>query len=234
MRLIFDTRIANAYFTAPPHTSLPSAASWSQQELRAGDETYFSGGDIECAFYRMEVPKPAQEFMTLPPVRAKFVCPHLCLDGVEIPPDSFVTPQLRVLPMGWSWALWICQMVHEHIGRSVGQQDCDQVTDKAIPRPLTHNDSRHGKYVDYFLSLSHDPAESARSASSLREGLEGIGLSCHEQEEASLHITFAGLDFDGTRNTVRVSRRRTWRLRLAIEFVLSQQQLSGAQLEALV
>ena len=136
--------------------------------------------------------------------------------------------------MGWSWALWICQMLHEQIGRTAGQDDCDQIADYTIPRPLTTRDSRQGKYVDNFLTMSHDPQASALSASALRAGLENAGLSCHEQEEASLQVTFACLDFDGVRNSCRVSRRRGWRLRLAIDHVLGLQHISGAQLEALI
>ena len=34
------------------------------------------------------------------------------------------------------------------------------------------------------------------------------------------HATFVGLDFNGDEARVRVSVRRTWRLRLAIDFVL--------------
>ena len=41
LRLIFDTRIANAYFRDPPHTALPSAGAWAQQELLPGQQTYF-------------------------------------------------------------------------------------------------------------------------------------------------------------------------------------------------
>ena len=102
MRLIFDTRIANAYFTEPPHTALPSTGARAQQELLPNQQTHFSGGDIECAFYRMEVPSEACRFMTLPPVRRKFVCSDLCIDGRAVAPDVFVSPRLRVLPMGWS------------------------------------------------------------------------------------------------------------------------------------
>jgi hypothetical protein len=167
----------------------------------------------------MEVPEDARPFMTLPAVRRKFVCSSLCIDGQMISGDVFLTPRLRVLPMGWSWALWFCQSVHEHIGRSVGHADSDQASDKTIPHPLSTHDTRHGKYVDNFLSMSHDPSSSAIGASSLRTALENSGLSCHEEEESALHTTFAGLDFDGQRNAVRVSLRRSWRLRIALVFL---------------
>ena len=89
----------------------------------------------------MDVPDDARPFMTMPAVGRKFVCSNMCIDGQMISGDSFLTARLRVLPMGWSWALWCCQSVHEHIGRSVGHADSDQASDKTIPHPLSTHDS---------------------------------------------------------------------------------------------
>ena len=81
MRLILDNCAANAFlFREPPHTALPSAASWSSQSLRQGEEACFAGGDIKCAFCRMQVPPVAQEFMTLPFMRAKFLASPVSVD----------------------------------------------------------------------------------------------------------------------------------------------------------
>ena len=46
IRLIFDTRICNCYFQAPPHVALPTAAALTGLEARAGETLYFSSGDI--------------------------------------------------------------------------------------------------------------------------------------------------------------------------------------------
>ena len=47
-------------------------------------------------------------------------------------------------------------------------------------------------------------------------------------------MTFAGLEFDGRTAQVRVGRRRTWRLRLALDHILAVGVISGKELEALV
>ena len=119
--------------------------------------------------------------------------------------------------------------MHERIGRSVGHADCDDHPSSTYIQRFTP-----WKYVDNCMSMSHNPSSSAVGATALRSALENVGLSCHEAQESALHSTFAGLDFCGRRNTVRASLRRGWRLRFALDVVLSQAQLSGAQLEALL
>eukprot|EP00959_Pyramimonas_sp_CCMP1952_P099995 2090656-Pyramimonas_sp.AAC.1 len=56
LRLIFDTRTANAYFTDPPATTLPSAAAFSNLEAPGG-KVVVAAGDIDNAFYRLLMPE---------------------------------------------------------------------------------------------------------------------------------------------------------------------------------
>ena len=50
LRLIFDTRVANAYFMDPPHTALPSAGAWAQQELLPEQQTDFPAATSSALF----------------------------------------------------------------------------------------------------------------------------------------------------------------------------------------
>ncbi|CAK0887846.1 unnamed protein product, partial [Prorocentrum cordatum] len=56
LRLIFDTRTANANFTDPPATALPSAAAFAGLEAPGG-RVVVAAGDIDSAFYRMLMPE---------------------------------------------------------------------------------------------------------------------------------------------------------------------------------
>ena len=132
-----------------PHTDLPSASTWAQQEVLSGDDLYFSGGDISSAFYRLKAPEQVAKYLTLPRIRAKFVNIS-SIDGHAVQPDQFLVPELTVLPMGRTWSLWLCQMVIEELGRQTRQTDEDMIADQNIARPMKTHDVRHGKYVDNF------------------------------------------------------------------------------------
>ena len=98
-RIIFDTRIINTDFIEPAHTSLPSAAAWSQLQLTPGAQFHMAQLDVENAFYRIRVPPDADHFFILPPVLIK----HLRAEGAAIPEQlalcATASPSLLVLPM---------------------------------------------------------------------------------------------------------------------------------------
>ena len=232
LRLVLDTRLANCHFgPPPPHSQLPTAAALASIEARDGEEFYMAGGDIECAFYRMSIPKQAERFMTLPSIKAKYMNISE-LHGTNVDPETLITPRLLVLPMGWSWSLWLCQSVHERAGELGGLSDSTPILDKKTPVPLDSHDSQHAIYVDNFLVLGHDPHVVQSVANSHSNYLTDVtGLVVHENVDACCSSTFAGLDIDGRRRSIRVGIRRTWRLRLAFDHILCMQAISGAQFE---
>ncbi|CAK0788308.1 unnamed protein product, partial [Prorocentrum cordatum] len=106
LRLIFDTRTANAYFTDPPATTLPSAAAFSKLEAPGG-KVVVAAGDIDDAFYRLLMPEGLCRYFRLPPIDRR----HLEARGIAGLPDATrVQACLVVLPMGFSWALHLCQL----------------------------------------------------------------------------------------------------------------------------
>lgn len=194
---------------------------------------YFSGGDIDNAFYRFEAPENAKPFFTLPSIRAKLVGVSK-VAGCSIDPSVEITPVLNVLPMGWSWSLWCCQKAHEGAGVAVEQCDNDLICDRNPNSPLTQRNFKHAKYVDNFLVASHDPELCAFEANKLESKLGSHGFLVHELLGPRTQATFAGIDFDGVAHTAKISPNRVWKLRLAIDHVLSCRYLSPESLEAIV
>ncbi|CAK0911882.1 unnamed protein product, partial [Prorocentrum cordatum] len=83
LRLIFDTRTANAYFTGPPATALPSAAAFSNLEAPGG-KVVVAAGDIDNAFYRLLMPEGLCSYFRLPPIDRR----HLEARGITGLPDA--------------------------------------------------------------------------------------------------------------------------------------------------
>lgn len=232
--MIPDIRVANCFFRKPSHTSLPTTAALSSLECNNPDELYFSGGDIECAFYWLSVPSCARRFLTLPKVKAKFVNVE-SIDGMSISPNTYLTPQLEVLPMGWSWSLFLCQRVHEVVAGKSGFDSSSAILDRHVPKPSGSHDVQHAEYVDNFLIAGHNPATVGERSNSHSNTLDTNQLLCHDFFGPTTTCTFVGLEFDGVAHTVRVGSHRAWRLRLALDFVLDHmKEISGAQLEVII
>ena len=142
-------------FHDSPKVRLPTSAAFASVECR-NETLYFSGGDIDNVFYRVAAPKNTRPYFTLPRIRAKHIgCP--VIGGIRTKADEWVTPRLRVLPMGWSWSLWFCQSLVEQVGRVSGQSDIDKIADRTSHPQLLPQTVEHAKYVDNFISLGHDP-----------------------------------------------------------------------------
>ena len=59
--------------------------------------------------------------------------------------------------MGWSWALWIAQAVHEEKARLAGLTVEGRIRDRAPTPPLCTRDTIHALYVDNYMVCGHDP-----------------------------------------------------------------------------
>ena len=234
-RIIFDTRLANCDFEPPPSTHLPSASAFSKMETSECDVVWYSVGDVENAFYAISVPPELGACFRLPPIRAGLVGRPV-IGGSRPGAAASLTPILTVLPMGWSWALHLCQLVTEE-GLSRGGLSADVlVKDRAAPQPLGPSRPLGAAgYVDNFLVQGAPRDRVTAAGRRVTAGLEEQGFSVHEDTAEAVDRTdFVGLAFDGRARAVRVSTRRMWWVRLAIEELLSQGRCSGDMLEVIL
>ena len=98
IRIIFDTRIANCFFKAPPKTRLPTAAAWSAVEAPASG-AFVATADLECAFYHMKLPSGMEEYFSLPAIDSTFLL-EAGLADLPFGPGVMVAARVLVLPMG--------------------------------------------------------------------------------------------------------------------------------------
>ena len=156
MRLIFDTRVANTNFVDPPATQLPTASAFSRVE--APDGMYFAQGDPKNAFYCIEVDAGLSEYFSPKPVRAASVGVTE-LNGVPLSGHELLLPCLRVLPMGWNWAMHLCQCVTEEATRRAGVPLERLIADRVPSRPLVAGEAPLvAGYVDKYASFGAEAA----------------------------------------------------------------------------
>ncbi|CAK0804096.1 unnamed protein product, partial [Prorocentrum cordatum] len=230
LRLIFDTRTANAYFADPPATALPSAAAFANLEAPGG-RVVVAAGDVDNAFYRLKLPDGLCDYFRLPPIARR----HLEARGVAgLPPTERVQACLVVLPMGFSWALHMCQLaLRAGIERA------------GVPRQLVIEDGLPGVvirpegqaavagYVDNYVAVSSVEAEAGRALASVTAELEGVGLRVHTPEQAADSCSFLGMELRRGR-WLTINGRTAWRLRYAIEELLRRGRASGHLVRILV
>ena len=123
LRMVLDARQANEYHRAPPHTSLASVNTLTA--LDSGDDyrpehitpdlEFYSGPvDLRGGFYQFMNKDLALWFtINLPGLTAAemgitTVYDELTGRGRDADPDEFVWAAFQGMPMGWTWALWVC------------------------------------------------------------------------------------------------------------------------------
>ena len=114
LRLIFDTRASNFYFEDMPFTQLGSPEALSEMVLEPGGALHIYDGDVEVCFYRYELEPPLRRFFGLPPCQDKFLPPRLRAAAAAAGIDS-PRFRVRVVPMGWSWAVHLIQAAHMEV-----------------------------------------------------------------------------------------------------------------------
>ena len=232
-RLIIDARGSNSHFTDPKSPDLPTGASLSRLWLEDSSTHLFcSSADLKDAFYTLELPPPLRSLFTLDPVRARDLNVK-DLGGVKTRPDMWLYPRLKVVPMGWSHAVNICQdVVRQLVLNSPGIRPSMLVSDSK-PFPDV-KESSILIYVDNVIVLNTCQEKSRVQMRGIAATLRNSGLVVHDEHYGEDYLEALGWEIHCSHGVVRPKRRRAWRLQLALEHALDRQVLSGKQLARLV
>lgn len=88
--------------------------------------------------------------------------------------------------------------------------------------------------MDNYAVFGHDSAEVTRAGRSIAAQLNSQKLPTHEEVGAQEGGTFVGLRFGARPAVVSVKSERIWKLRAAIEGAISQNSLSGSEMDILL
>ena len=227
-RLVIDCRLANLYFRAAKHVNLPTASSFARIEVEVDETLFISQFDLSCAFYQMLLPEFLRPYFCLEPVKASAVGVSM-IGGSYVSPDELIFPQMKVMPMGFSHALYFCQRIFENIVRT------------AIPlAPLIHDSSpvpplergAAAVYVDNFASMSTDPAVARDNCARVVAETHARGLTTHEHDDGAA-CDLLGVSFcEG--NLIVPKGGRRWVLYFAITHALTRNRLTSRELNVIV
>lgn len=222
LRMVIDCRRSNCWFREPDRTRLCTAEALSRIELDEGSVLHVSTADLKDAFYHFQLPGSLRRFFGMRPLIINSE------NGVAwgSKKGRRVYPRLKVLPMGWSHALFWCQSIHQRIVAEAGADIDSCLEDKSI---VPDGSCMHLEYVDNFVVLGTDQARVEELSERGVKALRSKGLVVHEEESSTDRIKVLGWEFHGTR--LRPLSHRVWRVRLALEHLCRIGRISGKQLE---
>ena len=123
IRLVWDCRVSNTHFRPPPPLELGAAEAVQRLTLDASDTLYIAQADVQNCFYQIKLPDwmvPYFTWSSCSGLEARSMGLNSYPDGSPVLPDDLVYPALKVLPMGFTWAFWIVQQIHQETARECG------------------------------------------------------------------------------------------------------------------
>ena len=229
LRMVVDCRRSNQWFCPPDKVSLATADVLSRIDLsdKVGD-LHVATADLKDAFYHFMLPLALRQYFGLRSLTAGELGINKVGD-IEVGVNTRIHPRLRVLPMGWSHALWWCQTVHQKIVGEVGAGIDTCLQDKAaVPK----GDCMHLEYVDNFVCLGTSKDQVHGLSAAGVQALRDKGLVVHEEETGHGDIKVLGWQFKGSH--LRPLPHRIWRLIFAMRQLLKIGRCSGKQLERVI
>jgi len=133
--------------------------------------------------------------------------------------------------MGWSWAVFWCQLCVQRVVSTVPElADDSRVVDG---RPVPSQSDKHAIYIDNLFNIGTSPKSVCDRAEKGAQALRSAGLIVHEEEVSSDAALVLGWQLDHPSH-FRPAKRRMWRIRIAIRELLRRGWASGRILERLV
>ncbi|OLQ05790.1 hypothetical protein AK812_SmicGene10971 [Symbiodinium microadriaticum] len=229
LRLIIDARRSNAHFRPPSYVHLATGDSLSRLEVDPETELTICTADLKDAFYHLSLPEELRTYFTLAPIDGKFLSVKE-VGGQRVKPGVMYYPRLAVVPMGWSWALYICQTLHENLVAQAGLGDDIRLRDK---RPCPTSGYVHTEYVDNLVLIGTCREQVVSAFQHAVNALKDAGLQVHEDEVCEGDTCVLGWQFtrDGKFGP---SSRRVWKVRFAIRGVIARRRATGREIERIV
>ena len=235
LRMIIDCRRANVHFDDPPGVSLCSAEGLSRIELgeewNEGFEVWGGIADVKDCFYRMKIPHELSRYFCLPPITRR--------EAGLGDDDSLVWPGIAVLPMGFSWSLFLAQLINEDVVVTTPLMGGTQkLVDRGEPCVLTGEGEGWRRsfyvYVDNLgiLGLSEKAVRS--SLSRCVTNFEQRGLEMHDIEVSNKSVDALGVELRLEERRTRLADKRYWRLAIGLDYLLKLRSVSGDMVECIL
>lgn len=162
------------------------------------------------------------EYFLLPPLTLQEMI-HLGLGDIcesSWGADGRIFPQLAVMPMGWSWAIYFAQHAHSRMIQKFSNAETEDFLEMGRPASSLSAD-RPGAhaYCDNLGMFGTDPQGAQQWTDQIVDGIGSSGFEVLEREEASVYAATVGVEINGLKGTQSAKPRRLWRLRVTLRWL---------------
>lgn len=198
---------------------------------------YIAQSDIKDYFYSLQLPVGLRSLFSMPPVPSQLLR-QLGVDTSHLPgldPSGWVHPMLRVVPMGWSWAMWLSQRVHQfqsQLGANIGM-DRVLVDGKQSP-DLSTGEVLLLPYADNLNIAGTDKRRVQAAKDGAVAQLRKVGLVVHEELDATTTAQSLGFLIDGEAGRVTPIPDRIEKIRLALGWLSKRPRVSGHSIQKIL
>ena len=236
-RLILDCRGVNRRFQEPPAMSMAAGASWGQLHLPKQSTLFVAQSDIKDYFYSLAMPSSLQRLFAMPGIPAELlrlwkVPEHLGGNAVS---GGEVYPCLRVVPMGWSWAMWIAQRVHtEQCLIGSGLSPDRLIHDKSPAPSLDDGQPVLIPYADNLNVAGTCSAQVQSVKDKVVKHLRDLGFKVHEEMDACSSATSLGYHIDGKSGIVQPVPHKLAKVQFAFSWLSRRPRVTGKLVQKLI
>ena len=244
IRMVLDCRGTNKLHQPPPVTRLGSARCYADLDLSAEAEGAGWGieADVNDAFYNFSIPELTHYFAFNQPleagtwaklgVSAEYVYDPEKRCAVKVDPTTVLFPCVQAVPMGWSWALFLCNEAVLNICRSLSPWTDGVFRERKQTPQLGDFRTSLGVYVDNITIVGRNKEDVSCRASAIQQAFDkaGIPLTWSQQEPVrALESVGCVLDFE--KRLLHNKPKRVWKLHLATLAMLRRDKLKGRLLQ---
>ena len=235
-RLVLDCRGVNRRFRQPPAMSMSSGSSWASLSIPDHQQMFVAQSDIKNYFYALEMPCDLRTLFSLPSVpagclRSWNVPQHL---GGEKSVEGRVFPCLRVVPMGWNWAMWISQRIHSHQCLVATGLSEDRLLVDKRPAPDLNEGVVLIPYADNLNVAGLSKREVQETEDCIVEHLRKLGFTVHEELDATNVAESLGYRVDGVTGIVQPIPNKLAKVRHAFKWLSKRPRVDRKIVEKLI
>ena len=235
-RLVLDCRQVNQQFRKPPRPELGAAEVYRDLEAEGAAQLFIGEADIQNCFYQCGIPAWLCEFFGFRAESASWareLGASLDVWGSDLPKTGEVYPVLTALPMGWNWAFYLVQRMHEEMIARQGFPRSRCLVG-AWPPPSLKEGPIAAPYCDNLTVVGTSEAEVEAHVQNLAKAFEGAGFAMHDITWVASEGTPLGCHFRGSRLEVGPKPERVWRLKQAFRYLERGGRATGRQVECLL
>ena len=234
LRLVLDCRRSNEFFAKPPDIAMAAGYSFSQLHMDEPQEVFTAQSDIKDYFYSIGLPAFLHKFFCLPPVRPAKLADRIPELGKWVGTPE-IYPQMQVVPMGWSWAMFFAQRIHQHqvmIGANIPHE---QVLVDGRPAPnLSSGKVVIVPYADNLNVIGTKQEEVQKVKDLAAARLRQVGFRVHEEEDAQLKVKALGFVIDGANARVHPVPEKRDKLIAVLRWMAGRPKVSGRSVERIL